>query len=83
MEPLTSVVFLALYSVTSCRNESGGLSLTPDKTMLLDLTFPTVIGYDRYHHVQIGSLISPAIHMKALQRVVTYDCIITYRGKNS
>ena len=46
MQPLTSLVSLTLYSVTSCGNEGGGLSVTPDNTMLLDLTFPTATGCD-------------------------------------
>lgn len=70
-----------LYSVTSCRNESGGWGVKPDNTLLLDSPLPTVIGCDRYQYEQIGSVISPAIQMKALRRTVTYDCIITHKYK--
>ncbi|KAF0028379.1 hypothetical protein F2P81_019466 [Scophthalmus maximus] len=70
-----------LYSVTSCRNESGRWGVKPDNALLLDSTSPTVIGCDRHRYVQIGSVISPATQMKARQRAVTYDCNITYWGE--
>lgn len=57
--------------------------MKPDNTLLLDSPFPTVIGCDGYQYEQIGSVISPAIQMKALQGIVTYDCIITYCGKKT
>lgn len=57
--------------------------MKPDNTLLLDSPFPTVIGCDGYQYEQIGSVISPAIQMKALQGIVTYDCIITYCGKKN
>lgn len=85
MEPLTfpSVpsTVRELYSVTSCRNESGGWSMKPDNTLLLDPPLPPVIGCDRYQYGQIGSVISVTIQMKALQRTVTYDCILRTAGK--
>lgn len=62
-----------LYSMTSCRKESGGWGVRADNALLLDSPFPTVIGYDRYQYEQIGSVISRAIQMKALQRTVIYD----------
>lgn len=54
-----------LNSVPSCRNESGGWGVKPDNRLLLDSALPTVIGCDRYQYEQIGSVISPAIQMKA------------------
>lgn len=52
--------------------------MRPDNMLLLDSPFLTVIGYDRYQYEQIGSVISLAIQMKALQEQ-SFMTIITYK----